>query len=89
MNRRKFLKLSALTAGAVVGGQLAGSPQLAVAKTSPSIGTVPDRSVKSMEFKINYVTEILTPPKKGQEVKLWIPIGQSDSEQEITQLLID
>jgi len=89
MNRRKFLKLSALSVGTVIGGRLVTFPQLAAAETSSAMGSVPDRSVKSMTFRMSYVTEILTPPQKDQEVEFWIPLGQSDSEQGITELLID
>lgn len=91
MNRRKFIKLSALTAGAVIGKGLmpdytkpAGAKNLTAAK-----GPISDLNVRAMTFKISYTTEILELPKSGKKIQFWIPLAQSDHEQEITQLAVD
>ncbi len=84
MNRRKFIKLSALTAGAIIGKGLL--PEY----TKPAAaGPISDLNVKALTFKISYVTEILNLPKSGADVQFWIPLPQSDDEQLITQLSID
>jgi hypothetical protein len=85
------MKLSALTAGAVIGGRLLpNQTSPASAKTfAANKGPISDSEVKAMVFNITYATEIINPPKVGETVNFWIPLAQSDDEQEITQLSID
>ncbi len=91
MDRRKFIKLSALTAAAVVGKGL--FPDHAKSAGAESISStkqpISDINVKALSLKISYITEILNPPKSGNNVQLWIPLPQSDDEQEMTQLSVD
>ena len=91
MNRRKLIKLSALSAGAVLGRNiLAGSGTEARAGQSVSSAkAVSDGNVKAMSFDITYTTKIIKPPKSGGNVEFWIPLAQSDQEQKITRLVID
>ena len=91
MNRRKFIKLSALTAGAVIGDQLlprytkpAGAEKLANIK-----GSVSDAKIKSMDIEIIFNTEIINPPKHDNPVSIWMPLSQSCYEQDVTYLSID
>jgi hypothetical protein len=91
MNRRKFIKLSAWATGAIIGGRLMPNymkSASAKAFVAPK-GPISDSRVKGMVFNITYSTEIINPPKRGRKVKLWIPLAQSDQEQEIKQLSID
>jgi len=91
MNRRKFIKLSAVSAGAIIGkGLLADNTKKAGAASLPAAkGPISDSKVKSMKLKISYVTEIVNPKKSGETIELWIPLPQSDDEQEVTQLAVD
>jgi hypothetical protein len=91
MNRRNFMKLSALTAGAIIGEKLLpGNPMPARAGSYNALKAgSSDSDVKAINLKISYITEIKSPPKAGEMVMLWIPFIQSDTEQEVTQLSID
>lgn len=91
MNRRKFIKLSALTAGTVIGkGLFSDDAGQAKAKNiSTAKDPIFDLKVKALGFKISYLTEILNLPKSGEDMEFWIPLPQSDQEQDITQLSID
>lgn len=91
MNRRKLMKFSALSAGAVLGRNLlAGlSTEARAEQNLSSMKNVSDSEVKAMSFDITYTTEIIKPPKRGGKVEFWIPLAQSDQEQKITRLAID
>lgn len=84
MNRREFIKLATMALGGV----------LSHADTVLANGDVSrkkkfrDADVRSMEFKVDYITDIITPPKLGEKVEFWVPLPGSDEEQEITQLSI-
>jgi hypothetical protein len=90
MNRREFMKLSALTAGAVIGeGLMPDYGRLANASPSPlPDGTISDEQVKSMDFEIIFDTEIINPPKDDEPVSIWMPLSQSCFEQDITDLTV-
>lgn len=86
MNRRDFIKLSAVAAGsALVHGPAAGA---GANKGVLPAGPVSDAAVKAMEFTFRCETEIVTPPKHGKEISLWAPLPQSDGEQEITRCTV-
>ncbi len=87
MNRRDFIKLSAVSAGAMAMDKVSVF-NIAEAKGVPKKKAVIDSEVKALVFNVNYTTQILTPPKEGGMVSLWIPLPQSDHEQEITRLSI-
>jgi len=90
MNRREFMKLSAITAGSVMSGQALSSIALAKEGSSATLkGPVSDAKVKAMTLNISYVTEINNPPKRGKTVEFWTPLPQSDDEQEITSLSVE
>jgi hypothetical protein len=95
MNRRDFLKTSALTTGSLVlTGLLPDFAGLAYASKveappSPDWSTVKDSEVKAMELNITYVTTLLKPPKRGGMVRFWVPLPESDQEQDVTGLAID
>ncbi len=91
MNRRKFIKLSALTAGTVVGSQLLSGYEKFVSAGSPgnSIKTVSDKAVKAMDLDISYITEVVTRPKLGDKIELWVPLCISGHGQEVLQTSID
>ena len=82
--------MSAVTAGSLLAGQLLPpvTGRAEAGEVAPK-GPVADRDVKAMQMSISYATEVLSPPKSGGEVKFWIPLPQSDQEQEITSLSID
>jgi hypothetical protein len=87
LNRREFIKLSALAAGAAAGGQLMaglGKPIYA-----GSVKTVSDTAVKAMDFDISYVTEVMNRPKLGNTIEFWIPFAQSDQGQDVKHVSID
>jgi hypothetical protein len=91
MNRRKFIKLSALTAGSVAGSQLLnGCDKLFNdVKTSSTQKVVSDKSVKAMDLNISYITEVVNRPKLGNEIEFWIPVIQSDYGQDVSETSID
>jgi hypothetical protein len=91
MNRRIFMKLSALTAGAVIGGQLLPGCEklLSDGKSGTSVKAVSDKAVKAIDLNISYITEVIKRPKLGNKIEFWIPLAQSDHGQEIMQTLID
>ena len=90
MNRREFMKLSAITAGSVMSGQVLSSIALAKEGSSTTLkGPISDANVKAMALNISYVTEIVNPPKRGKKVEFWIPLPQSDDEQEMTSLSVE
>lgn len=47
-----------------------------------------DDKVKSMTLSIEYITEILKPPKK-KDASIWIPIPKNDTDQEISDFKVD
>ena len=91
MNRRSFIKLSALTAGAVVGGQiLPGCEKLLNdTETGSPVKTISDIAVKSMDLNISYITEVVNRPKLGNKIEFWIPLAKTDHGQEIMLTSID
>ena len=90
MNRREFIKLSALTAGAAISGHMVpGYLKGADAGTPDTSGHLYDMKVRSMDFEIIFDTEIINPPKHGEPVSIWMPLSLSGFEQDVTHLLID
>jgi len=91
MNRRNFIKLTALTAGAVIGGQiLPGHEKLMGATQSwASVKAVSDKAVKAMDLNISYITEVVNRPKLGNKIEFWIPVVQSDYGQDVRETSID
>ena len=87
MNRRKFIKLSAMTAGAVIGGRLLTACEKTVGTGSKN--AVSDAAVKSMDMNVSYVTEVINRPKTGDKIELWIPLAQDDHGQEVIETSID
>ncbi len=77
INRREFLELLLLTSGYTLLGS-----RLSLA--SP----IQDIEVSEVDLNITYVTEILKPPKRSN-VDIWIPVPQTDQEQEITGLKVE
>lgn len=90
MNRREFMKFTALSAGAVIGGQLMPDSISAANAKLPGLptGTVSDAQVKSMDFEIIFDTEIITPPKTDQPINIWMPLSQSCFEQDVTEMTV-
>lgn len=88
MNRRDFLKFAALTAGTAAGGTLLSSKIAGAVKPAVSGKAISDSAVRAMFFKVSYTTKIINPPKGGGKVDIWIPLPQSDDEQEITHLSV-
>lgn len=93
MNRRKFIKLSTLTTGAIIGEQLfSGSTKFASAApaiTNITKELVSDIAVKAIQLNIKYTTKIIKPPKHEKNIDIWIPLLQSDQGQEITHTSVD
>jgi hypothetical protein len=91
MNRRKFMKRLALTAGAVIGGQLLpGCEKLSNdGKSKASVKAFSDKAVKAIDLNISYITEVITRPKLGNKIELWIPLAKSDHGQDIMLTSID
>ncbi|MCK5286539.1 MAG: transglutaminase domain-containing protein [Thermodesulfovibrionia bacterium] len=91
MNRRKFIKLSALTAGAVIGGQLLPDyTKFAMAGNPADLkGAISDTKVKSLDIEVIFDTEIITPPKHNKPVSIWMPLSKSCFEQDVSHLSID
>jgi transglutaminase-like putative cysteine protease len=91
VNRRVFMKLSALTAGTVIGGQLLSGydKPLHAGNSSAPANVVSDTAVKSMDLNISYVTEVINRPKLGNKIEFWIPLPQSDYGQDVTHISID
>ncbi|NOY64487.1 MAG: transglutaminase domain-containing protein [Nitrospirae bacterium] len=78
LNRRDFLKGSFLLAGYA----LTGLDGISLASG------IKDSDVRSVTLKITYTTEILRPPKQ-KGIDIWIPLPQTDKEQEVSSLVID
>lgn len=91
MNRRDFIKLSALTSGAFIGEYiLSGDFHRAHAADVASFsGPVSDMDVKSMDMEVIFDTEIINPPKGNDPVSIWMPVSQSCFEQDVTYMSID
>ena len=91
MNRRDFLKTSAWTTGTLIlTGLLPDLAGLAYAgKGKAPEGAVKDSQVKAMDFDITYATTLLKPPRRGGIVRFWVPLPESDQEQDVTGLSID
>jgi transglutaminase-like putative cysteine protease len=91
MNRRRFIKLSALTAGAIIGNKLLPvyAKSARAGNTKPSEKVISDKTVKAMDLDISYITEVITRPKLGNKIEIWIPLAKSDHGQETTQISID
>ncbi len=91
MNRRKFIKLSALTAGTMIGSQLfSGYENIAFAGSpGDTIKTVSDKAVKAMDLDISYITEVVTRPRLGNKIEFWVPLCISGQGQEVLQTSID
>lgn len=91
MNRRDFLKTSAWTTGTLIlTGLLPDLAGLAYAgKGKAPGGAVKDSQVKAMDFDITYATTLLKPPRRGGIVRFWVPLPESDQEQDVTGLSID
>ena len=91
MNRREFMKSSALTAGAVIGSQLLSGYEkpLHAGNSSVPVNVVSDAAVKAMDLDISYVTEVINRPKRGDKIEFWIPLPQSDHGQDVTHVSID
>jgi len=91
MNRRDFIKLSALTAGAAMGGQLLPANVKLVSAAPPAALTGPfsDVKVKSMDIEVIFDTEIINPPKHNEPLNIWMPMSKSCFEQDVTHLTID
>ncbi|RJQ47937.1 MAG: twin-arginine translocation signal domain-containing protein [Nitrospiraceae bacterium] len=88
MNRREFMKLSAAAAGAIAGEAVLHANFVSAAKSSAVSKAVADSAVKSMFFKVTYTTKIINPSKGDENVSIWIPLPQSDEEQDITSLSV-
>ncbi len=78
LSRRDFLKGSFLLAGLSLTG-LKG--------IAPASG-IKDAEVRSITLKITYTTKILKAPKQ-KGIDIWIPLPQTDQEQEVMSLMID
>ncbi len=90
MNRRKFIRISALTAGAVLSDRIVpGILRSAAARIDNTVGYLYDMKAKSMDFEIIFDTEIIHPPKHGEPVSIWMPLSRSSFAQDITHLSID
>ncbi len=91
MNRREFIKSSALTAGAVIGSQLLSGYEKISYAWSPGKLKKPlsDKAVKAMDLDISYITEVLTLPKLGNKIELWVPLSISGIGQEVLQTSIE
>jgi hypothetical protein len=87
VNRRKFIKLSAMTAGAVFGGRLLTACEKTAGTGSKK--AVSDAAVKSMDMNVTYVTEVINRPKLGEKIELWVPLVQDDHGQEVIRTSID
>ncbi len=87
-NRREFIKLSALTAGSIIGGNLLSGCTKNDMESIAKKGHVLDSKAKSMTFSLTYTTEIINLPKMKGKMNLWIPVPQGDYEQDITKLSI-
>ena len=84
------MKLSALTAGAVIGGRLSMFEKLSHAgNTGASVKTVSDKAVKAMVIDISYVTEVMSRPKRGGKMEFWVPLAKNGHGQEIIRTSID
>jgi hypothetical protein len=91
MNRRKFMKLSALTAGSMIGGQLLQGCEKILDNGKPGISTraVSDKEVKAIDLNLSYITEVINRPKLGDKIEFWIPLVKNDHGQEIITSSID
>ncbi len=76
INRREFL----LTALLILGEGL-----LKTDITDAKV--IKDRDVKAISLKINYITEILKPPK-ARFIRIWVPVPQDDHAQEVKEAKI-
>lgn len=86
MNRREFIRLSVLTTGAILSGGIFSESSA----SGPKIHRpVPDSEVKAMLLDLSYATEMVVPPKLGDLVRFWIPLLQTDQEQEISSMGIE
>lgn len=91
MNRREFIKLSVLTTGAMISNHLLyDNVELAWAQDPAFLkDQISDVDVKAMDIEIVFDTEIINPPKTDKPFRIWIPLSQSDFEQDITQLSVN
>jgi len=93
MNRRKFMKLSAVTAGSMLASRLFPGMTAPVYASDYVSGkdkrNISDSEVKFMDLEITYATDVLKPPKRGGSMRFWIPLPGTDQEQKITNLEID
>lgn len=70
ISRRGFLLGTLLFIGEEI------TPDFTIAKV------IKDRDVKALSLKINYITEILKPPK-ARLIRIWVPVPVSDHAQEV------
>lgn len=90
MNRRTFFKISALTAGAVMGGRLwTEGVEAADAAKRVDAESLTDTEVRSIDIEVKFDTEIMSPPKSGQPVSIWMPLSHSCYEQDVTHMSVD
>lgn len=82
------MKLSAAAAGAISLNAVLHSNVVNAAKSHADAKGISDSAVKAMSFKITYTTKIINPPKGDEKVSIWIPLPQSDEEQEMTSLSV-
>lgn len=87
MNRRKFMKLSALAAGAIICGHYTNLAQ--AESPIPLKEQISDIDVKAMDIEIIFDTEIINPPKNDEPVRIWMPLSRSGFEQDIIRFSVN
>lgn len=87
MNRRKFMKFSAMTAGAVFSAPLLSGCEKFFSGDKRT--AVTDKAVKALDMNVSYITEVIQRPKLGDQSEFWIPLVQNDHGQKVLHTAID